>query len=208
MRIELHMHTRRYSACALAGPMDVVNHARELAYGAVFLTEHDAIWPVEELEALRRACPDVKIHSGVELTLTAGGGLQHLLVLGTQDERYLQLADRPAEVLARARDDGCLTVLAHPYRFDGGDRILHEGLLPDAIEWHTPNVDGEQAECARDRADCLHLPVVNAGDVHDLSFQGQFYIETDRPIERGTDIRQIVLDGEYRNVGPGHGADR
>lgn len=193
MKIELHLHTRPYSPCAANTPEQMIGRAVDTGYGAVYITEHDAVWRDSELLALQRGFPQIRIFPGVELSL----GTQHLLVLGTSDSDYLRLAD-PADVLEKARRDGHLTVLAHPFRWRGGAEMLWDGLLPDAIEYRTCNQDLLMSGVALDTARKFHLRVVNAGDVHALSFINRFYIHTERDVECADEIRQIVLDGAYR----------
>ena len=112
MKIELHMHTSRYSACAVHPPELLLNCLTTCGYGAAFITEHNAVWPEDEISALQEQFPDIRIFPGVELSLGIDGGM-HLLVLGTNDPAYLEMHDTE-KVITAARDAGHLTVLAHP----------------------------------------------------------------------------------------------
>jgi len=120
-------------------------------------------------------------------------------VLGTTDPEYLALANEPEAVLAKARDQEHLTVLAHPFRWDGAASLLDAVPPPDALEYYTCNQNGSQAGKSRGASARLDLPLLNAGDVHTLRFIDQFWIETTRPIEHACDIRRIVLERAYRN---------
>jgi hypothetical protein len=195
MKIELHCHTTRYSGCAVASPQEVLVEALRLGYQAVFFTEHDATWPERKLRTLRNRFEDIRIFGGVEVTLITG---EHLLVLGTSDAEFTRLGDRPAELLSKARSAGCLTVLAHPFRWQGAHDLLLNGRRCDAMEYLSGNQQGSAAADSLALAGELSLPVVNAGDVHDVDMLGQYWIETDRPVETNGDIREIVLDGAYR----------
>jgi len=193
MKVELHLHTNLYSACAVNTPEQMMRRLIETGYGAVYITEHDAVWRDSDLWGLQRTFPQIHIFPGVELSL----GDQHLVVLGTNDAHYVRMAD-PAEIIDKARAEGHLTVLAHPFRWKGGARMLWHGALPDALEYRTCNQDALMGGVALDTAEKFHLSVVNAGDVHELSFINRFYVNTDRDVEYARDIRQIVLDGAYR----------
>ena len=204
MKLELHLHTNLYSPCATASPQEQMARLIETGYQAVYITEHDAVWSDDELDDLRRQFPAIRIFSGVEVTLRqptgpAGEYNQHLVVLGTDDVEYVNLAGNPAAVLAKARDEGCLTVLAHPYRWEGSCTILAAGLLPDAIECHTGNQNDAQAFIAEALSRQIDIPLVNAGDSHATSMIDRFWIETDQPVDQARDIRKIVLEGKYRN---------
>lgn len=206
MKVELHLHTSRYSACSAVWPDEAMHALLAAGYEAVYLTEHHCVWPARELAALQREFPQLRIFPGVELNLTEDP-LQHLLVLGTSDPAYLRIR-RPAEVLRKAREEGRLTVLAHPCRWAGGAQMIEEGLLPDAIEFRTCNQDLYRSGEALALARRMSLPVVNAGDVHSLEMVGRYWIETARPLIRADDIRQIILSGGYENrPGPGTAED-
>lgn len=202
VKIELHLHTSRYSPCARATPQEAMARLIQAGYHAVYLTEHDAVWDQEELAELQGQFPALRIFPGVEvgtMPLT-GERVQHMLVLGTHDATYIALAEQPAEIVARARAEGCLTVLAHPFRWPGSAQMLTEGVLPDALEVHTGNQDHYEAGQALRAAERLGIPTVNAGDVHALDFIDKYWIETDELLADAKDIRRIVTAGLYRNV--------
>lgn len=194
MRIELHCHTNRYSSCAGNTPEQMMRSLIGAGYEAVYITEHDAIWRPDELDELRQSFPEIKIFGSVEKTLAS----HHLLILGADDPEYLAMDDAK-EVLETARYQGHLTVLAHPFRWQGGAEMLHEGLLPDAIEGRTPNHGSRGGDLSLTIAQGLSLPVVNTGDAHAVSMVDQYWIETNQPVESADDIREMVLGGQYRN---------
>lgn len=163
-------------------------------YDVVYLTEHDAVWPDDELDMLRHSFRELRIFPGVELTLDD----HHLLVLGTNDPEYLRTNDA-AEVIRRARGEGHLTVLAHPFRWQGGAEMLNGAELPDALEWRTPNHLPEMADRSEDTAALLGLALVNVGDVHALDAIDRYWIETAHVLDGPDDIREVVLSGAYEN---------
>jgi hypothetical protein len=197
VKVELHCHTSRHSECATVAPEPLIAHLVEAGYDAVYLTEHDAVWPADELADLQDQFPEIRIFPGLELTISYPQ-LQHLLILGTSDPGYLELNCKGAAAIERARRRGHLTVLAHPYRWEGGAEVLDGDVLPDAIEHRTCNQpDSLLGQEAARSAEALGLRLINAGDVHALHFVDRFWIETHRSIERAEDIRDIVLEGAY-----------
>jgi len=197
MKVELHLHTSRYSGCAIASPEELMARLVRTGYEAVYITEHNTVWPEDELARLRAAFPTIRIFSGLELTLHLP--VNHdLLILGTNDPGYLGCTES-VEAIKRARAEGCLTVLAHPFRWEDPGELLKGRLLPDALEYQTNNHDSISAGQAKLVAEGLHLPIVNAGDVHALRFVNRFWIETDRPVDDPHDIRGIVIENQYRN---------
>ena len=198
MKVELHCHTTRYSPCARQSPEELMEQFARAGYDAVYITEHDAVWKADELEDLQRRFPRLRIYPGVEL-MVDGSLLQHLLVLGTCDPDYVEMRFNAQAVLAKARAEGHLTVLAHPFRWEGGADMLAGPALPDAIEYHTSNQDGTAAHRSLMESLRLRLAVVNTGDSHGSDFVNRFWIETRGEILRPDDIRTAVLEGAYRN---------
>ena len=196
MKVQLHLHTSRYSDCCAVTPSEMMQAAIREGYEAVFITEHDAVWQDHELAWLRGQFPSLRIFPGLELSI--GTWVQHLLVLGTNDPVYLDISETQ-KLLETAREGGHLTVLAHPLRWAEGAQMIHDGHLPDAMEYFTPNHDPYRARQAKDLADRLGLPVVNSGDVHSVEMLQPYWIESHRPLEQADEIRQIVLDRAYTN---------
>lgn len=198
MKIELHLHTTRYSGCARNSPEEMLARLVELDYDAVFLTEHDAVWPVESLRQLQRQWPEIRIFPGLELTLYNSRGFCHLLILGATEPEFLDIGD-PGDALSCAREKNYPTILAHPYRWEGAADMLEKGHYPDAMECSTPNVLPLQAVMAQVTAGEMHIPVVNTGDAHGVDFLGKYWIETENPLEHPAQLREIFLQGRYKN---------
>jgi len=198
MKVELHLHTSRHSPCAIAAPHELMRRLIECGYGAVYLTEHDEVWDEWELADLRANFPQIRIFGGVEISL-GDDGMQHLLVLGTTDRDYLRIPT-PEEVILHAREQGCLTVLAHPYRWPTSPpHLLAGGVLPDAIELHTNNHSPACADLSAESAARLGLPAVNAGDVHFEGMINRHWIDTFEPLEAPGDILAAVRTRAYHN---------
>ena len=117
MKIELHLHTNRYSGCAVNSPQEMMRELVRCGYDAVFITEHDSVWPDHELAELQESFPDIHIFKGVELSFS--NSAHHLLVLGSNDPDYLVMNDEAA-VLHKAQSQGHQTILGHPFRYGGG----------------------------------------------------------------------------------------
>ena len=196
MKVELHCHTNRYSICATNTPEEMLEAFVVAGYDVVFITEHDKVWSNQELYEIQLQFPKIKIFPGMELRFP--GSLTELLVLGSNDSGYLNLPDE-ASVLAKARIERHLTILAHSFRYEGGDEMLHRGLVPDALEARTCNHEAMQAEKARREAAVLGVNHVNSGDSHGVTFINRFWIETFTEFNIATDIRDIILAGNYRN---------
>lgn len=163
-------------------------------YDAIFITEHNRVWPRHDLAEMREMCENLRIFGGIEISLP----FRHdVLVLGAEDPIYETLST-PEDVLAQACADGLLTVLAHPFRF-------HEELpgfcgLVDAIEVCTCNhSDPKHLEAARMYARRHRLAEVYSSDAHGLNFMNKFWIESRDAFRTPQDFRHIVLSGHFEN---------
>ncbi len=168
VKVELHCHTSRYSGCARAAPEEMLKALIEAGYGAVYLTEHDTVWPEDTLSELQERFPEISVFPGVELTVGTSD-FAHLLVLGTNDPSYLDVQDK-WEVVARARSEGHLTVLAHgftPLDTPDSTSLLDSGWLPDAMEHRTGNQDGAAAAITTDVI--KEITVTNGGSGYETA---------------------------------------
>ena len=203
MKVELHCHTAPRSGCAQCSA-DAMLEAYALAgYHAVYLTEHDEVWPDGELDELRLRHPQVLIYPGIERSV-GFEGYQHLLVLGTNDPEYLKIVDE-AEILEKARSEGVLCVLAHPFIGHDTYGMLKKGIFPDAIEGRTGGHDLGHGAMSEHVARQFKLRVINSGDAHEVDHVGKFWIETADRLDKATDIRRTIMSDRYRNcMAPGY----
>src|SRR5436190_13872817 len=72
MKFDLHLHTRRHSPDSDTDPFDLLRSAIAAGLDGVVLTEHDYLWPEEELAELRAAAPGLVVLAGVEVTGRGG----------------------------------------------------------------------------------------------------------------------------------------
>ncbi len=204
MKIELHCHTGRYSHTAPDDPnrMEIPERiAQEMiaaGYDAMYITEHDVVWPDDELAQLQAEYEQIKIFPGVELNIGCKS-MYHVVVLGTNDPQYT-LMKNEGDVVEKAREEGHLTVLAHPWVYEEGAEKLWSGPFPDAMEGLSNkgagNISDQQIAEAIKRWPVR--PLVNTSDTHPLSHINRFWIETNRPLVEADDIREIVLTGDYK----------
>ena len=175
-------------------PRELIAMAEACGYDAVFVTDHGKIWGRRELAGLREFCTSVQVFPGIEIALD--GGID-LLVLGACDPIYETLSS-PSEVFARACADGCLTVIAHPFRWN--DSLPDFCALADAVEVLTCNHPTPlQAEAAREYAKKMKMAEVFSSDAHGVNFMNRFWLETDEPFLTPQEFRKQIIAGRYRN---------
>jgi len=82
VRVDLHVHTRRYSPCAEALDPEHLCHALEKAgLDGLVIAEHDHLWPAEDIALLNRRLKNKRIYRGVEVSSSNG----HFIVIGLND---------------------------------------------------------------------------------------------------------------------------
>jgi predicted metal-dependent phosphoesterase TrpH len=109
MLIDLHCHTRLYSPCSALTPDALVRAARARGLDALCITEHDALWPLEDARRLAESLEFVVLR-GLEVTTEYG----HVLVYGAT--RHEPAMATLAELHRIVRSESGLMFLAHPGR--------------------------------------------------------------------------------------------
>lgn len=136
MLIDLHVHTNRYSTCGRSAPEEMAARAAALGFDAIVLTEHHAVWSAEEVMALERCCPGLRVFHGIEVTSAEG---DDYVLYGVADGGFEAGMEERA-ILERAHAQGAVVVLAHPYRYrNRAPQVAEEGLL-DGVEVLSNNI--------------------------------------------------------------------
>jgi predicted metal-dependent phosphoesterase TrpH len=171
-RIDLHLHTGRYSQCAeFVDPYQIEARAVQAGLSAVVLTEHDILWQDEEIELLQKQSPGIRIFRGIEVSARGC----HLLVIGIDDAGPLDRGITLEEVVAYARLFDAAVILAHPYRDADPDCLPVE--LVDAVEVGSTSFTADEARRARQLAARFGKPVVAGSDGHAMSRIGWAWTE-------------------------------
>ena len=166
MLIDLHCHTLPRSQCSAVEPEACVELARRRGLDGICLTEHDALWPEDEIEKLR-ARTAFPVFSGVELTTDMG----HVLAFGlTAGSAHFASA---AVAFEAARTDGALLFLAHPAR-DGLLRVDRATLeYFESVEAVNGSDSRLQNLAASGLAKGFRLPGIGGSDAHTAAEVGR-----------------------------------
>ncbi|PKB68891.1 MAG: hypothetical protein BZY81_00360 [SAR202 cluster bacterium Io17-Chloro-G4] len=122
MLIDLHTHTYPKSDDSFIDPDELIEAAKSSGLDGICLTEHDAFWTQEAVDALSRK-HEFLVMPGCEINTDAG----HLLVFGLKE--YVFGFHRPSFLRNALKQKGALAIAAHPYR----RRFLEEpGREPEA----------------------------------------------------------------------------
>lgn len=197
MLIDLHMHTSRYSSCGRATPSEMAEAAIAAGLDAVVLTEHDLVWPLDEVEALRRRFRQLRFFRGLEAY--SDHSRADFVVLGVLEWTQPGGILRPHEIVRLVHDLGGLAILAHPFRLAGS--IPGELLLepPDGYEIGSLNMP----IFAREKVRLLEslfpsARQVMASDAHQTAGVGAYAIEIDGDVANEAELAAAVAAGAYR----------
>lgn len=181
IRADLHIHTT-YSFDSTIQPKTLVE--KLVAHDFIKIaavTDHDTAKGCVITRHLASAYPDVLIIPGVEISTPQGD----IMVLGTDE-----MPSKPwtvEGVVDFARDRGCVSVVAHPYREYGlGDLAMNYNF--DAVEVLNGVSSLSDNKLAQDLAKSMSLPGVAGSDAHQPSELYSVYTE----VQASLDIDEIL----------------
>lgn len=121
-RLDLHVHTRRFSPCAEALDPGRLHEmmARQGLHGLV-ITEHDQLWPANEIAALNRGLKNGRIYRGVEVSSRNG----HFIVIGIDEMDGIRPGIGIRELVQKVDQLQAALIWAHPY--------LNYGSVPEPL---------------------------------------------------------------------------
>lgn len=174
IRIDLHVHTRRYSTCAPSLALDqilaVLNSGQ---LDGVVLTDHDILWPVQEIQTLNAKLERGRIYRGIEASSPNG----HFVLIGMEDARAIHPSDPLETLQSAAHSQGAVVIWAHPHqRYSQITHPLDGACLPggiDAIEVASTVTTANAATDAQCIAKRYGLPMVAGSDAHCVAALGQ-----------------------------------
>lgn len=181
IRADLHLHTT-YSSDSTIQPKTLVEQL--LAHDFIkvaAVTDHDTVRGCSIIRQLAAAYPDILIIPGVEISTPNGD----IIILGTEE-----MPPQPwtlANMVDFARDSGCVSVVAHPYREYGmGD--LARNYKFDAVEVINGYSSASDNKLAQGLAKSMGLPGVAGSDAHQPAELCTVYTE----IQACLDIDEIL----------------
>ncbi len=185
VKIDLHAHTSRYSACSRMTPDELVREARRAGLDAVVLTEHNQAW---DRRGLARLSGDgLLVLGGIEITCREGDCL-----VFAPEVAGLRRGSGLEEVAEEVHRREGLAVLAHPFRttLERDRRYLANPL--DGLEQESCNNFGRlEREAAQAVARPADLLLISASDAHATDMLGCFYVELER---RVSDVAGLVSE--------------
>lgn len=203
MLIDLHCHTTRSQDSRLQ-PEEAIIAARDRGLDAICFTEHDYLWPTDEIRRLSREL-GLRVLIGVEVSTEVG----HILAYGLPSFS-LELRSFP-RLVEYARTHRAALVLAHPFRrhfrfelptvpsaSDVSDGLRRRGLSDvaalEAANGATRPVENVLASKVAER---LELPTTAGSDAHSADRIGLWATEVDDVVDEA-DLTEAITEGRVR----------
>ncbi|HEY3961909.1 MAG TPA: PHP domain-containing protein, partial [Gaiellaceae bacterium] len=180
--VELHAHSAYSFLDGASQPEELAARAAELGYDAFALTDHDGVYGSLEFAHAAKHL-GVRAITGAEVSLEGGA---HITVLCESQRGYANLC----------------RILTHEHAGTRVEGKEHREPLPPAttVEFIAEHTEGlvVLSGCARQG-----LAVVDAAAATDLAraCKGAFYVELQRPYERGDVRRNLRLEELARTLG-------
>jgi len=202
--VDLHTHTRFGSNCSYMEPRQLVQRAKEVGLDAVCITEHNAPWEEDALQALA-AEADIAVFGGAEVSTELGD----VLVFGVSDSL---LPGRRIDDLRRLVDEACgVMIAAHPFRWyslpwavqDVGSAAQQPIFqVVDAAEAFNGLSVQREAEFACRVLERLGLRGVGGSDAHVPPSVGRCFTDFERPISSVQELVAELKAGRFQAVYP------
>jgi predicted metal-dependent phosphoesterase TrpH len=191
--IDLHCHTKVYSACSALTPDALVRAAQARGLDGVCITEHDALWRIEDVARLGAEMSFVVLR-GMEVTTEVG----HVLVFGAT--RHAPEMASLATLRRCADAEGALMYLAHPSRRYGSLPPADLASTFDSVEVENGSEGLLQNDNAAQLARGLRLPGIGGSDAHSAREVGVCATRFDGAISGEAEFLAALRAGSYRAV--------
>ncbi len=194
MRIDLHVHTSRYSVCGRSTPEEMVERALAEGLEALVFTEHGFFWPPEELAALQKRYRGILLLRGAEFTSWEG---EDLLVYGPTSPDVTSLGRDAERLTRRVHALGGAVIVAHPYRYHPEVPAFFDEHPVDAIEIMSSNIYAHTSLKGRALAARLAKPMVTNSDGHHVDSLGLYAVELHQPVHDEWELAAALRAGAF-----------
>nr|WP_321497833.1 PHP domain-containing protein [uncultured Methanolobus sp.] len=191
MKFDLHVHSC-YSKDSNASLDDILEHAAANGLDGFAICDHDRI---EGGFACARRAQEIGskliVIPGVEVSSSKG----HILALGIREPIEPGLS--PEETIKKAREQGAVVIIPHPFKLTSHGIGYIEGLDADAIEVLNSRcvTDGPNNK-ARKAAEELGFPMVGGSDSHEAEMVGRSYTEIDTDATTTEEVLDAIRAGK------------
>lgn len=202
MKIDLHVHTTRYSACSIASPEQMIESAIRNGIDGLVFTEHNKMWKEEEINEIRMRYPSVKLFRGIEYTVKwdeGGRDSEDILIYGVTDEidEILKLKDF-YEIYNEVNKMGGTCIIAHPFRYhDKVPKAILDGFI-DGIEAYSSNISEDMRIKAMNLSSKNNKIITAATDGHSIDKIGSYACDFYEDIQEEKQLARELKLGKYK----------
>jgi len=196
MKFDLHVHSC-FSKDSNADLDDILEHATKNGLDGFAICDHDSTkGGIECVKRAKEIGSKQIVIPGLEVTSSKG----HILVLGVSE--LIEPGLSPEETIEKARAQGAVVVIPHPFKLTSHGIGYLEGLKADAVEVLNSRcmTDGPNKK-AHKAAEDMGFTMVGGSDAHEAQMIGRCYAEIDAS-ERSV---EAVLDAIREGKTSAHG---
>jgi len=204
MRVDLHVHTSEYSACAISSEKEQIETAIARGLDGIALTEHGIQRKQADLDRLNRKYAPFKIFTGVEVNVV--GSYEDILVIGVPDMTEYNGGRREYKSIWEYQDlykfvheRGGFIAVPHPFRH--GDKVKTDvvSFVPDALELKSKNIDPGNAKLIKALARELGIKTIVASDSHHVKNTGTHHLVLHNAVHTDEDLVRELKSGQYEH---------
>lgn len=195
-RVDQHLHTARHSPDSIMDEFEMLAHAHALGLDALVVTDHDYLWPAEEIAELQARANGLVVLPGVEVSALEG----HFLVYGLPHLEDVEEGIPLCDLLDVVRRCGAAIVAAHPFRWeqDFEEIIRDHGRAFQALELVSNNVSPQTRARTRSLSGLHDLALTGSSDAHALETLGCYFTEYPQPIRSVADLVSALHQRAFR----------
>jgi len=200
MRLDLHVHTIYSAVPGFPFLRDSFNHfedivrvAREKGIDGVGITDHNTLeGAVRFKEYVRRKGFNVEVVVGEEVKTRSGD------IIALDIETRIPPRMTVEETLDRIRDCNGLSVVAHPYAYNGVGEEIVRTLRFNLIETLNSCVPSKMNDKAKELAVQLGLPGAGGSDAHRPKVIGNALtvVRGDAPVRESLEKGRTIVEGK------------
>jgi predicted metal-dependent phosphoesterase TrpH len=202
LKIDMHVHTARFSTCSTISPESAIEEARANGLDGLVFTEHNLFWPPDQLEELRADYPGIELFNGAEIDVPS---LHHVLTILPEPDHAVLHPDSPEQFIRDVRKRGGVMIAAHPFRFyrDYDERNRNHSL--DGVEIASRNMhDPDLRRRSETLASDWNSWTVANSDAHSPGPIGRFYSVLPEPVSTESDLIRTLREESPRPEVPSH----
>lgn len=203
MKIDLHVHTTRYSHCSIASPEAMIESAIRNGIDGLVFTEHNIMWRDDEIRELQLKYPSVKLFSGIEYTVKWPNGQdrEDILIYGVDQKDVVDCISKLNdfyEIYNEVNKRGGTCIIAHPFRYHDKvpDAIL-EGYI-DGIEAFSSNISEDMRRKAKYLSSKNNKIITASTDGHSVDKIGMYACDFYDDIKDKKKLASELKAGRYK----------